>query len=59
MSTTKPMPTNPPIKLKNIASNKILQKVGMKFIENFYYENIKCNWYKIEKNNYEINNRNR
>ena len=44
---------------ENIASNKILQKVGMKFIENFYYENIKCNWYKIEKNNYEINNRNR
>jgi RimJ/RimL family protein N-acetyltransferase len=37
----------------NLASNKILQKVGMSFIETFYYEDIKCNWYKIEKNEYE------
>jgi RimJ/RimL family protein N-acetyltransferase/GNAT superfamily N-acetyltransferase len=38
---------------ENLASNKILQKVGMSFIETFYYEDIKCNWYKIEKNEYE------
>lgn len=34
----------------NEGSNKILQRIGLKFIETFYYEdNIKCNWYKLEK----------
>lgn len=37
---------------ENIASNKILQKVGFKFIETFYYEDIKCNWYRIDKSDY-------
>lgn len=32
---------------ENLASNKILQKIGMSFIETFYYEDILCNWYKI------------
>jgi RimJ/RimL family protein N-acetyltransferase len=42
---------------ENIVSNKILQKVGLKFIETFYYEDIKCNWYRIDKNDYEKNNK--
>lgn len=37
---------------ENVGSNKILKKVGLKFIETFYYEDIKCNWYKIDKNEY-------
>ncbi len=37
---------------ENLASNKILQKIGMSFIETFSYEDIKCNWYRIEKNEY-------
>jgi len=38
--------------IDNVSSNKILKKVGLKFIETFYYEDTKCNWYKIEKNEY-------
>jgi RimJ/RimL family protein N-acetyltransferase len=38
--------------IDNISSNKIIKKVGLKFIESFYYEDTKCNWYKIEKNEY-------
>lgn len=37
----------------NMASNKVLQKVGMTFVETFFYEDIKCNWYKIDQLNYE------
>lgn len=44
---------------ENIGSNKILQKIGMNFIETFYYEDIKCNWYKIDINNYNIFKNNR
>lgn len=44
---------------ENLASNKILQKVGMRFIETFYYEDIMCNWYKIDKNNSESEKPNR
>lgn len=40
--------------IENIGSNKILQKIGLNFIETFYYEDIKCNWYKINKNDYEL-----
>ena len=36
----------------HIASNNILQKVGLKFIETFEYEGDTCNWYKIEKTNW-------
>ena len=31
----------------NLASNKILDKIGMKFIEQFYFEDQLCNWYSI------------
>ncbi len=38
--------------IENEGSNKILKKVGLKFIETFYYDGTKCNWYKIDKNEY-------
>ena len=40
---------------QNIGSNKILQKVGLNLIETFYYEYIECNWYKIDKKEYDRN----
>lgn len=33
----------------NIASNKILQKVGLKLMETYLEDGIQCNWYKITK----------
>jgi [ribosomal protein S5]-alanine N-acetyltransferase len=44
---------------ENAASNKILKKVGLSFIETFYFENIMCNWYKIDKSDYENKKPNR
>ena len=38
--------------IDNLASNKILQKIGMNFIETFKYEEIECNWYKIDSEAY-------
>ena len=35
--------------IDNLASNKILRKIGLRFIENFEYDGIPCNWYKIKK----------
>ncbi len=40
---------------ENIGSNKILRKVGLKFIETFYHDGIKHNWYKIERTEFENN----
>jgi ribosomal-protein-alanine N-acetyltransferase len=37
--------------IENEGSNKILKKVGLQFIETFYHDDIKCNWYKIDRNN--------
>jgi hypothetical protein len=34
---------------ENAASNKILTKIGLTFIETFIHHGIKCNWYKIER----------
>ncbi len=34
---------------ENIGSNKIIQKVGLKFIETFTFEDIVCNWYGLQK----------
>lgn len=42
--------------IDNVGSNKILQKIGLRFIETFYYEDIPCNWYKITKEEYEKRN---
>ncbi len=36
----------------NIASNKVLQKIGLQFINEFYYTEIKCNWYELKKEVY-------
>jgi [ribosomal protein S5]-alanine N-acetyltransferase len=44
---------------ENEGSNKILKKVGLNFIETFYYQDIKCNWYKIDKHEYESKKPNR
>lgn len=38
---------------ENIGSNKVLDKVGLKFIETFNFDGIKHNWYKIDRNDYE------
>ena len=38
---------------ENTSSNRILQKIGMTFIETFYYEDILCNWYRMGKVDYE------
>jgi [ribosomal protein S5]-alanine N-acetyltransferase len=40
---------------ENEGSNKILKKIGMKFVETFYYGDIKCNWYRIGRAEYEKN----
>jgi [ribosomal protein S5]-alanine N-acetyltransferase len=37
----------------NIGSNTILRKIGMQFVETFYYEAALQNWYKIEKFNWQ------
>jgi [ribosomal protein S5]-alanine N-acetyltransferase len=44
---------------ENEGSNKILKKIGLNFIETFYYQDIKCNWYKIDKQEYESKKPNR
>ena len=36
----------------NLASNKVLQKIGLKFINEFTYENVACNWYELNKDDY-------
>ena len=38
---------------ENEGSSKILKKVGLKFIETFYLEGIKHNWYKVDRTEYE------
>lgn len=37
----------------NIGSNKVLQKIGLKFIEDFYHEGDKATWYELNKDEYE------
>ena len=39
--------------IENIGSNKILQRIGLNFIETFFYKDIECNWYKLNKQEYE------
>lgn len=38
---------------ENIGSNKILKKVGLRYIETFDLDGIKHNWYKIDKTEFE------
>lgn len=37
----------------NIGSNKILQKIGLQFVNEFIVENEKANWYELKKADYE------
>ncbi len=37
------------VNIDNLASDKILRKIGLRFIETFEFEGIHCNWYKIKK----------
>ncbi len=39
--------------MENLVSNKILRRLGMQFIETFYYHEIACNWYKIGMHEYQ------
>jgi len=39
--------------IENQGSNRILKKVGLKFIETFDFEKVKHNWYKLESLEYE------
>ena len=36
---------------ENTSSNKILKKLGLRFVETFYYKDILCNWYAIKSCN--------
>lgn len=38
--------------IENVGSNKILQKIGLQFVNEFDYDNIKVNWYQLKKENY-------
>ena len=39
--------------IENIASNKVLQKIGLKYIEAFPYEDVMINWYALKQKDYE------
>lgn len=39
--------------IENIASNKVLQKVGLKFLETFEYDSAPHHWYKISKDEWQ------
>lgn len=39
---------------ENIGSNKILKKLGLQFIEKFYYDGIEHNWYCIKRGEYGV-----
>lgn len=44
---------------ENINSSRVLEKVGLKFIETFDLDGIKHNWYKIDKKEFEYKKPNR
>ncbi|MFY7666893.1 GNAT family N-acetyltransferase [Flavobacterium sp.] len=39
----------------NMASIKVLEKIGMQFVETYFDEDTPWNWYKIERSDYTIN----
>jgi len=39
--------------IENIASNKVLQKIGLKYVEAFSYEDVMINWYVLKQKDYE------
>jgi len=38
---------------ENIASNTVLQKIGLKFVNDFFYSETPCKWYELKKEDYE------
>ena len=38
--------------IENIASNKVLKKIGLQFINKFIFKDISCNWYELKKDTY-------
>ncbi len=38
--------------IEDIASHKVLQKIGLKFINEFTYDSTQCNWYELKKIDY-------
>jgi len=38
----------------NIASNKVLSKIGLNFVNRFHYTDIPCHWYELKKEKYLI-----
>ena len=38
--------------VKNIGSNKILRKIGLQFVNEFDYKEVKVNWYQLKKTDY-------
>ncbi len=34
--------------INNVGSNNVLKKIGMKYLEDFFYEGMQCHWYEIE-----------
>lgn len=37
----------------NVASNKILQKIGLQFVNTFDHKGVDVNWYELKKSDYE------
>jgi len=38
--------------VENLASNAILKKIGLKYIEDFPYEKVRVSWYELKKHEY-------
>ena len=38
--------------VENVGSNKILQRIGLQFVNEFEYDNLNVNWYQLKKENY-------
>ncbi len=41
--------------IENTASRKVLEKIGLKYIEKFMYDDIECNWLRITRREWENN----
>lgn len=40
--------------VENAASNRILQKTGLQFVEQYFYEDLLCNWYELKKEYHQL-----
>jgi len=38
----------------NLASNHILQKIGLRFVNDFFWEEVPCKWYALKKADYSL-----